>query len=130
MNDVFVFLIVAVYALTVIPLVLTFTRQIKLIAIQHQFKNGLDNYRKALAIIVATLLLDTLYFGILRVIRTINPLDIDTFNMVYFGYPVLIVKCGVAAGAWLYYFIYKQHDLSFLSIKFWYHLFLETFHKG
>ena len=124
MSDLLGILLPAIYFLTVIPLAVTFVQQIRLISGDYQ--NGLEYYRKALAIIVFGQLLDAVYFTVAEGFHQFG--DPSTYSLLARGYPVLGVKVLLGIGAWLYYFIYRQNDLRFLTFRFWAELFKDTFH--
>lgn len=109
------YIALVLYIFIVFPLTAVLIQQFRLIA--QKKENGLQNYRKALLVIVSSHLLDALFIMSILGASLLEKHDLALWLMV--GLPFFLVKTFVAFGAWLYYFLYKGSNMEFLSWSFW-----------
>ena len=103
------------YVFILFPLLSTLIQQFKIISLHRN--NGLQNYRKAMFIIVLSHFIDALF--VLLILFFVLTQGINVAKWFMIGFPFFVSKSLVAFGAWLYYFIYRGSDMSFLSGSFW-----------
>lgn len=106
-----------IYLLIIVPLIYTYVKQIKLVYKTH--KNGFQNYRRALSIIVFSNLIDAIFVGALTTLWISNTVAITSIVGLYI---LIAVKSITAGGAWLWFFIYrgsKFRFMKFITVQYW-----------
>ncbi len=106
-------LLVFVYLISMYFLVRMFSKTLR--AIRQQRGNGLEFYRKLVAITIAVVMVDSTYAIITRIVHLFYPLQ----DYLLYGIVPIVVKTLVLFCVWGFHCIQSGDSLCWLSLKFW-----------